>query len=130
MDTDLSIAEMKRCTLHPAWFWTTILDTLRYTGIRVNQLMHVRLMDINLEENCIELRLDGSKTHREWRVPIVGPLKPQLQLLIGRAIENGAGSVSAVFDVNRFLWTEKDRENLPSVVTLQSVKSFFRRLSK
>lgn len=90
LDTDLSIAEMKRCALHPAWFWTTVLDTLRYTGMRVNQLMHVRLMDINLDENWIELRLDGSKTHREWRVPIVGPLKPQLKLLISRAIENGA----------------------------------------
>lgn len=130
LDTDLSIAEMKRCALHPAWFWTTVLDTLRYTGMRVNQLMHVRLMDINLEENWIELRLDGSKTHREWRVPIVGPLKPQLQLLISRAIDNGAESVSAVFDVNRFLWTEKERENLPPVATLQPVKSFFRRLSK
>lgn len=130
LDTDLSIAEMKRCALHPAWFWTTVLDTLRYTGMRVNQLMHVRLMDINLDENWIELRLDGSKTHREWRVPIVGPLKPQLQLLISRAIENDAESVSAVFDVNRFLWTEKERENLPPVATLQPVKSFFRRLSK
>lgn len=129
-DSELSIAEMKRCALHPAWFWTTVLDTLRYTGMRVNQLMHVRLMDINLEENWIELRLDGSKTHREWRVPIVGPLKPQLQLLISRAIDNGAESVSAVFDVNRFLWTEKERKNLPSVATLQPVKSFFRRLSK
>ena len=76
------------------------------------------------------MRLDGSKTHREWRVPIVGPLKPQLQLLISRVIENGAESVSAVFDVNRFLWTEKGRENLPSVATLQPVNSFFRRLSK
>lgn len=110
LDTDLSIAEMKRCALHPAWFWTTVLDTLRYTGMRVNQLMHVRLMDINLEENWIELRLDGSKTHREWRVPIVGPLKPQLKLLISRSIENGA-------------------ESAP-VATLQPVKSFFRRLSK
>lgn len=130
LDPELSMAEMKRCALHPAWFWTAVLDTLRYTGMRVNQLMHVRLMDINLDENWIELRLDGSKTHREWRVPIVGPLKPQLQNLVNRATENGAASADAIFDVNRFLWTEKEREKLPPVATLQPVKSFFRRLSK
>ncbi|KGT93876.1 recombinase XerD [Erwinia typographi] len=130
LDHQLSIAEMKRCALHPAWFWIAVLDTLRYTGMRVNQLMHVRLMDVNLEENWIELRLDGSKTHREWRVPIVGPLKPQLQLLVRRAIENGAEVGDAIFDVNRFLWTEFERESLPPVATLQPVKSFFRRLSK
>lgn len=130
LDHELSIAEMKRCALHPAWFWLTVLDTLRFTGMRVNQLMHVRLMDINLEENWIELRLDGSKTHREWRVPIVGPLKPQLDHLFKRAVENGADSVSAIFDVNRFLKTEKERDKLPPVATLQPVKSFFRRLSK
>lgn len=126
LDPELSVAEMKRCALHPAWFWIAVLDTLRYTGMRVNQLMHVRLMDINLDENWIELRLDGSKTHREWRVPIVGPLKPQLQNLVNRAIKNGATPVDAIFDVNRFLWTEKERENLPPVATLQPVKSFFR----
>ncbi|QMR55609.1 tyrosine-type recombinase/integrase [Klebsiella michiganensis] len=130
LDHQLSIAEMKRCALHPAWFWIAVLDTLRYTGMRVNQLMHVRLMDVNLEENWIELRLDGSKTHREWRVPIVSPLKPQLQHLVSRAVENGAESGDAIFDVNRFLWTAFERENLPPVATLQPVKSFFRRLSK
>lgn len=130
LDHALSIAEMKRCALHPAWFWITVLDTLRYTGMRVNQLMHVRLKDISLEENWIELRLEGSKTHREWRVPIVSPLKPQLNYLVNKAIENGAEIGDAVFDVNRFMWTEFEREKLPPVATLQPVKSFFRRLSK
>lgn len=130
LDHHISAAEMKRCALHPAWFWLTVLDTLRYTGMRVNQLMHARVMDINIEENWIELRLDGSKTHREWRVPIVAPLKPKLQHLVDRAKENGAESNDAIFDVNRFLWAEYERENLPPVATLQPVKSFFRRLSK
>lgn len=129
-EQQLTSAEMKRCALQPAWFWNTVLDTLRYTGMRVNQLVHARLMDINLEENWIELRLDGSKTHREWRVPIVGPLKPQLQLLVNRAIENGAETNHAIFDVNRFQWAEHERANLSAVATQQPVKSFFRRLSK
>lgn len=130
MDQKITSIEMKRCALYPAWYWITVLDTLRYTGMRVNQLIHLRLKDISLDENWIELRLDGSKTHREWRVPIVSPLKTRLSELMAKAEVNGAELGNAIFDVNRFLYNSCDRENLPPVATLQPVKSFFRRLSK
>ncbi|MGL4859114.1 MAG: tyrosine-type recombinase/integrase, partial [Enterobacteriaceae bacterium] len=68
----------ERNALTPAWYWITVLDTFRYTGMRLNQLNHVRLMDVNLDEYYIELRQAGSKTHREWRVPIVPYLHAQL----------------------------------------------------
>ncbi len=32
-----------RCALYPTWYWLTVLDTLRYTGMRQNQLLHIRL---------------------------------------------------------------------------------------
>lgn len=130
MDQKITTIEMKRCALYPAWYWITVLDTLRYTGMRVNQLMHLRLKDVNLEENWIELRLDGSKTHREWRVPVVAPLKIQLDILIRSAIKNGAELNDALFDVNRFLCSDHERSQLPEIPLLQPIKSFFRRLSK
>lgn len=130
LDAVITTSEMKRCALYPAWYWITVLDTLRYTGMRVNQLMHLRLKDINLEENWIELRLDGSKTHREWRVPVVGPLKLKLDILIHKALKHGAEPNDALFDVNRFLCNELERDKLPDIPTLQPIKSFFRRLSK
>lgn len=69
----------------------TVLDTFRYTGMRNNQMIHIRLRDVNIEQGWIELRLEGSKTHREWKVPVVRQLRKRIELLMMRAIERGAG---------------------------------------
>lgn len=67
--------DRRRNALYPARYWLTVLDVLRYTGMRFNQLQHIRLKDVRPGEGVIELQLEGSKTHREWCVPIVAPLK-------------------------------------------------------
>lgn len=121
----------RRCALYPVWFWLAVLDTLRYTGMRLNQLLHIRLRDINNDEGFIELQLDGSKTHREWRVPIVRQLKHQLQRLIMRTQQSGAESSDFVFDVRRFTPGYSLKEyQYDADNALQSVRSFFSRLSK
>ncbi len=48
-----------RCALYPTWYWLTVLDTLRYTGMRQNQLLHIRLGDIDLHERRIILCSEG-----------------------------------------------------------------------
>jgi integrase len=114
--------------LSPAWYWIIVLDTLRYTGMRLNQLLHVRLGDVNLSDGCMILRLEGSKTHREWRVPIISALKTQLHHLIIKSAELGAGKEDYLFDVNRILlncYVEWDAAKVH-----QKTRSFFRRLSK
>jgi serine/threonine-protein kinase HipA len=73
--------------------------------MRQNQLLHIRMMDVDLEGNCIELRLEGSKTYREWKVPIVSHLRPSLEILIEQARNNGAGPSDHLFHVSRFLCT-------------------------
>lgn len=40
-----------RNALWPAWYWLTVLNAFRYTGMRLNQLLHIRLGDINLSED-------------------------------------------------------------------------------
>ncbi len=47
-----------RSALRPAWFWLTVLDALRRTGMRQNQLLHIRLCDVNFMHNWISLRPD------------------------------------------------------------------------
>ncbi|HBT4142445.1 TPA: site-specific integrase, partial [Klebsiella pneumoniae] len=32
--------------LEPAWFWMTVIETLKFTGMRQNQLLHIRLCDV------------------------------------------------------------------------------------
>ncbi|MEQ1969674.1 site-specific integrase [Xenorhabdus nematophila] len=84
-----------------AWYWLTVLDTFRLTGMRQNQLLHLRLRDINLENNSIELRLQGSKSHCEWRVPIIPQLKGRLEQLVERAKACGIGNADPIFDLTR-----------------------------
>ena len=120
-----------RSALYPAWFWITVLDTLRYTGMRQNQLLHVQLRDVNLTEGYIDLRLEGSKTHREWRVPVVKQLRLRLQLLLTRATEAGAGPKDNLFDVSFYIAGKKAKFDRNDVTVMhQKLRSFFRRLSK
>lgn len=54
----------RRNALLPAWFWLTVVNVFRYTAIRQNQLLHIRLGDINLEERWIDLNIEGPKPSR------------------------------------------------------------------
>ncbi|MCX8957058.1 site-specific integrase [Erwinia psidii] len=117
------------CALYPVWYWNVVLDTLRYTGMRQNQLLHIRLKDVCFDEGAIELRTEGSKTYREWKVPIVAHLRPQLRMLTEKAIACGAERDDILFHFERFVSTPDEREKLSGMPSLQPLRSFFRRLS-
>ncbi|CDH18959.1 putative phage integrase [Xenorhabdus bovienii str. kraussei Quebec] len=122
-----------RCALYPTWYWSTVLATLRFTGMRQNQLLHLRLRDINLEGNSIELGLAGSKNHCEWEVPIVHPLKPRLAHLIERATAAGAEAGDPIFDLSRLSVPHPSRLSRYKYDInreKQQLRSFFRRLSR
>jgi integrase len=119
----------KLSALYPAWYWLTVLDTLRYTGMRFNQLLHLKLSHVNVREGFIDLHLEGSKTHREWRIPIVSSLRPGLQHLIEVAEQSGAGPTDYLFDVNRYIYGVNQRYVYSAKSAFQKVRSFFRRLS-
>lgn len=93
------ICDRRRNAMYPAWYWLIVLDTLRFTGMRFNQLKHIRLKDIHEDEAVITLQLEGSKTRREWRVPIVESLRLSLKHLIECARVNGASDNDYLFDV-------------------------------
>lgn len=120
-----------KSALSPSWFWLTVLDTLRYTGIRINQLKRLRLKDISLAYGQIELRAEGSKTHREWSVPIVTPLQGRLARLVEWAISLGMHQDEFIFDPGRFKHSRQDASyHYDEQKTEQLFSSFFRRLSK
>jgi len=56
--------------IEPKWFWDTVIKVLFFTGMRQNQLINLKWRDINFEKNIIFLSLEGSKTHREWEIPL------------------------------------------------------------
>ncbi|WP_315708185.1 tyrosine-type recombinase/integrase [Brenneria uluponensis] len=123
----LGITEKIRSALRPAWYWLSVVDTLRYTGMRQNQLLNIRLEDVQLEEGWINLRSEASKNHREHRVPITRLLRPRLERLIMVATERGATHSDMLFNASRF---DGRKNMLTDVMAYQPLRAFFRRLSK
>jgi len=121
-----------KSALSPSSFWLTVLDTLRYTGIRINQLRHLRLKDIYLARNEIELRVISSKTHRAWRVPIVAPLRGRLANLMEQATILGMNQDDFLFDPVRFKYPHlhSSQYSYDEHKSEQLFSSFFKRLSK
>lgn len=131
LEADLRQGKIRshNCALMPVWYWRTVLDVLRYTGMRLNQLLHLRLQDINLDDEVITLCREGSKTYREWTVPAVSQVRTGLVRLLTEAKARGAGPGDALFHYERIVSIQPELETF-GVPSLQPVRSFFRRLSK
>ena len=54
----------------PPWFWIAVIRVLFFTGMRKQQLLTLKWRDINFANREIFLTLEGSKTHREWTIPL------------------------------------------------------------
>ncbi|WP_416776396.1 tyrosine-type recombinase/integrase [Xenorhabdus budapestensis] len=122
-----------RCALYPTGYWLTVLDTFRLTGMRQNQLLHLRLRDISLEGNYIVLRVEGSKNHSEWRVPMIRQLKPRLAQLAEQARDCGAKEDDPLFDLTRLRFRHHGRTisyQYNYDKKMQHIRSFFNRLSR
>ncbi|MFV8810050.1 tyrosine-type recombinase/integrase [Yersinia enterocolitica] len=122
----VGIIDKSRCALRPAWFWLTVVDTLRYTGMRQNQLLHLCLGDINLDEGWINLRPEASKNHKEHRVPIARVLRPRLEKLIAVALLRGANQGDQLFNIRRF---NGRKDVVAQNMDYPPLRAFFRRLS-
>lgn len=123
-----SLLSSRRNALLPVWFWLTVMNVFRYTAIRQNQLMHIRLGDINLNERWIDLNVEGAKNHREHRVPIVSVLYPSLENLVRRAMEEGMELDQQLFNVGWFDLARKSK--YPELMNENPLRAFFKRLSR
>ncbi|WP_416202287.1 tyrosine-type recombinase/integrase [Klebsiella sp. RIT-PI-d] len=123
-----SVFNGRRNALFPTWFWLTVMNVFRYTAIRQNQLLHIRLGDINLEERWIDLNIEGARNHREHRVPVVSAPYPSLEYLVIKAGEAGMERNHQVFNVGWFDLVRKHK--YPEVMNEYPLRAFFRRLSR
>lgn len=119
-------ASYVRCALYPVRFWLTVLETFRLTGMRLNQLIHVRIMDIDFERSEINLIREGSKSHREYPVVLMDGLKPLLKSLVEEMRLRGVVDDVPLFNVYLLSDRWDDRQK---PVTHMTIRAFFRRLS-
>ncbi|QGR34787.1 tyrosine-type recombinase/integrase [Salmonella enterica] len=117
----------RRCALLPTRFWLVVLDTLRFTGMRQNQLISLRLEDISLDEGVITLQAASAKNHRESRVPVISVMRPGLQQLCAELRLRGMKPGDQFFNVH-FLAGQQSAEG--GGMPVQTVRAFFRRLSR
>ncbi|WP_416776465.1 tyrosine-type recombinase/integrase [Xenorhabdus budapestensis] len=120
-------ATYRCCALYPTRFWLVVMETFRLTGMRLNQLAHIQIKDIDFEENSITLRSESSKNHCEYQVALLSPLTPLLQNLLNEMVLRGATPDDVLFNVHRLSDREVDKEKM---IDSQPVKSFFRRFSR
>ncbi|HFV9295163.1 TPA: site-specific integrase [Serratia fonticola] len=105
-----------------------VIQLLDTTGIRLNQLLHIRLMDVKLDDGIIELESNGCKNHNEHRVPIIEELRPWLVRVLDESRQRHVLPDAQLFNVGRFV--PRLRKKYPDKMTEAPLRSFFRRLSK
>ncbi len=65
-----------------------LIKTLFYTGVRVSELVHIRLADVDLDR-C-QIRINQGKGNKDRVVPFPDPFKETLALHMVRMREKGA----------------------------------------
>lgn len=114
--------------LQPAWFWRAVIATLHHTGVRRAQLVALRWEHIDLEHGTLFLAAEGSKTRREWLIPLLPELLADLAFLRERTAERLGGTEDLVqrqiFNVT--LFNPRYRGH---TMTAAQVSGFFGRLS-
>ena len=118
-----------KATLSPRWFWLIVIKTFYYSAIRRRQLIELRLKDINFEDRLIRLRSEGSKTLREWDIPLPEALVEDLKFLQAKVVEK-----LGRYDEDQQLFCYPLLSNKPErfgtkEMTVEHVANGFKRLS-
>lgn len=133
METEASLenADDKNSRFHPQWFWSIVVRLFFFTAMRLRQLVELRWRDIDFEHRRINLRAEGSKTGREWEIPLPAILVDDLLKLRERTIE--ARQTRDIYDRQVFslpLFSRYRKRFVRDEMIESNVQAFFKRMSK
>lgn len=117
----------------PAWFWLIVIRFLYFTGVRRRQLVAIEIQDLNLDKQLLTCSYRGSKTHRQWDIPIADDLIPDLEYLIRRtedALCREMREGDRLFNVCLFYYRYKPDPENPRAMRREHVTGFMKRLSQ
>lgn len=115
----------------PYWFWLTVIYCFYYTGMRRRQLVSLKLSDIDFVKNTILLNYHGSKTRREWSIPMHQDLSDYLKSFIRKtegAINRKLHKDDFLFDASRFY--DRYARNRDGGMQAEAITGFFKRLTR
>jgi len=114
-------------SLAPNWFWLLLVKFMAYTGVRARQVVTLQWRDLDFDNLVVHLRVAGSKTRREWEIPMPSSLVEPLRDLYERSRMNGLREVrpeDQVFNVTLFYKRYKGNS-----MSIAQINGFYRRLS-
>jgi len=114
----------------PAWFWLIVFKTLLHTGMRTQQLVTLRWRDIDFDRGTILMSYVGSKSHREWLIPIPRRIKKELRYLAEMSKKYSHKTLKQLHNEQVFRIQLFNDAYAGSEMTPTQVFGFFRRLSK
>jgi len=109
---------------YPAWFWRTVFETFAYTGMRANEVICLRLDDIDLHKRMIRIRAEVAKTHEERWIPIHETLHPYMSRLVYAAKKKKIASGEQLFNLNVY----SVRHMKPNT-NMDQIGAFYKKLS-
>lgn len=113
----------------PGWFWILVIRMFYLTGMRRRQLAELRWKDIDFDEHCINLRIEGSKTKREWDVPFKEDIIADL-IRLKKEMWDIFGVDTNLDDMQIFNVTLFNDRFKGDEMTADQISRFFRSLSK
>jgi len=133
LDTEANLAQGddKISRFHPQWFWLIAVRLFFFTGMRLRQLVELKWKDIDFELRHINLRAEGSKTYREWKIPLPAILVDDLWELHERTIKTRR--TRDIYDCQVLclpLFSRYRKRFVRDEMTEDNVSSFFKRMSK
>ncbi len=72
---------------YPAWFWIIVLRFMYVTGARRRQVVSLRWRDIDWDKKALTFSFEGSKTRREWNIPLTPEAVRDLCFLRDRTVK-------------------------------------------
>ena len=118
------------CQFQPQWFWRVVVLTFYSTGMRLRQLVELRWKDINHELGQITLRVEGSKTSREWTIPMPILIHDELLALRCKTMELSGNNISDQQVFNLPLFSKFKKRFVKNEMREGNVQAFFKRASK
>lgn len=117
--------------LQPAWFWRAVVDVMYFGMMRRRQVIELKWKNIHFRNNSITLAAEGSKSRKEWCIPLPTQVMQQLLELKAKTKKILLREVRPSDQVFCLpLFSENSQRYVHKAMNEAHLSAFYNRLSK